>query len=98
MVRASSRASLTVSPLTAVMTPGYDTGLRRRAVRLRFRNQCAFRLLQAEAVGDVGGDGLDLDADPAAADRALVLELGDDILHGRGRDRERDPTLPPDGE
>ena len=33
---------------------------------------------------------LDLHADPAARDRALVLELGDDRLDGRGRDGEGD--------
>src|SRR5438034_10879214 len=69
---------------------GFNAGLGRRTVGLRFRHQRAFRFLEAEAVGDVGGDGLDLDADPAAADRALVLELGNYILDGRCRDRERD--------
>ena len=46
--------------------------------------------LRSEAVGDIGRHRLNLDADPAAADRALVLELGDDALHGGGRNRERD--------
>src|SRR6266478_5030217 len=68
----------------------FNAGLGRRSVGLRFRNQSTLRLLEAEAVGDVGGDRLDLDADPATADGALVLELGNDILHGCCRDRERD--------
>src|ERR1019366_8832466 len=69
---------------------GFDTGLRRRAVGLRFCNQCALRLLEPEAVGDVSRDRLNLDTDPAAADRALVLELRNHILHGRCRNRKRD--------
>src|SRR5258706_670722 len=69
---------------------GFDAGLGRRAIGLRFRNQSTLRLLQAKAVGDVGGDRLNLDADPAAADRALVLELGNHTFHGRCRDRDRD--------
>src|SRR5258707_7451581 len=69
---------------------GFNAGLGRRTIGLRFRNQSTLRLLQAKAVGDVGGDRLNLDADPAAADRALVLELGNHTFHGRCRDRERD--------
>src|SRR6202021_4100631 len=68
---------------------GFDTGLCRRTVCLRFRNQRAFRLLQTEAVGNIGRDRLNLDTDPATAHRALVLELGNDASHGRSRDRER---------
>src|ERR1051325_575053 len=40
---------------------GLDAGLHGRAVRLRLCHQRALRLLQAEAVGDVGVDRLDLD-------------------------------------
>ena len=69
---------------------GLDAGLDGRTVGLRLGDQRAFGLLQAEAVGDVGVDRLDLHADPSARDRALVLELGHDRLHGVGRDRERD--------
>src|SRR5258705_1296562 len=69
---------------------GFDAGLGRRTIGLRFRNQRAFSLFEAEAVGDVGRDRLYLDADPAAADRALVLELGNHALDRGGRDRERD--------
>ena len=56
---------------------------------MRLGNQRTFGLLQAQAVSDLRRHLLDLDADPAAADRALVLELLDDILHRRSRDRER---------
>jgi hypothetical protein len=77
---------------------GLDAGLGRRTVRLRFRHQRAFRLLHAEAVGDVRRHRLDLDADPAAADRALVLELGDHALDRRSGIENAMPTLPPDGE
>ena len=45
---------------------------------------------QAQAVGDLVGDRLDLHADPAARDRALVLQRGDDRLGGLGRDGEAD--------
>src|SRR6202042_2952922 len=69
---------------------GFDAGLRGRTVRLGFGNQRAFGLLQPEAAGNIGRNRLDLDPDPAAADRTLVLELGDYVLHGRCRDRERD--------
>src|SRR6476646_10088056 len=69
---------------------GLDAGLGRRTIGLRFRHQRAFRLLHAEAVGDVRRHRLDLDTDPAAADRALVLELGNHALDRRSRDRERD--------
>src|SRR6185312_3249479 len=69
---------------------GFDAGLRRRTVDLRLGNECAFRLLQAVAVGDLRWHRLDVDADPATADCTLVLELGDDTLDGRCGDRERD--------
>jgi hypothetical protein len=52
--------------------------------------KCAFRLLEAETVGDVSGNGLDLDAHPAASHVAGVLELGDDRLHSVGGDIEPD--------
>ena len=66
--------------------PAFTAGLS----GLRLGDQRALRLLQAEAVGDVRRHRLDLHADPAARHRALVLELGDDRLHGVGRDREGD--------
>src|SRR6478735_2307634 len=69
---------------------GFDAGLGRGAIGLRFGYQRAFRLLQAEAVGDVSRHRLDLDTDPAAADRALVLELGNHVLHRGSGNRERD--------
>src|SRR6185369_1063876 len=67
-----------------------DAGLLRRAAGLRFGNERAFRLLEAEAVGDVLRHRLDLHADPAARDRAMVLELTDDAGHRFRRDRKRD--------
>src|SRR6202043_3474419 len=67
-----------------------DAGLGRRTAVLRIIDHRAPRLLHAEAVGDVGGDGLDLNAEPAARDVALVLELGDHELGGGGRDVEAD--------
>ena len=88
---ARSRASLTGLPSTAVMTspasmPAFTAGL----FALRFGDQRAFRLLQAEAVGDILRHRLDLHADPAARDRAVVLELADHALDGVGGDREGD--------
>src|SRR6185312_9566315 len=69
---------------------GFNSGLGRRPIGLGFRNQRAFSLLQSEAVGNVGGHRLNLNADPAAADAALVLELRDHALDGRRRNREGD--------
>ena len=65
-----------------------DAGVGRRAVRLRLRDERAGGLLQAEAVGDLGRDRLDLDADPPAGDGTLVAQLGDDALHRLGGDSE----------
>ena len=56
------------------MMPALAAGLS----TLRLGDERAFRLLEAEAVGDVRRDRLDLDADPAAGHVAVVLELGDD--------------------
>src|SRR5262249_52665610 len=69
---------------------GLDAGLGRRAARLRFGNERAFRFLDAEAVGDVGGHRLNLNADPAARDGTPVLELRHDALDRLSRDRESD--------
>ena len=68
----------------------FDAGFGGRTVGLGFGDQCAFRLLEAEAVGDVGCHRLNLDTDPATADRSLVLELGNHRSYGRCRDGERD--------
>src|SRR5262245_20147421 len=57
---------------------GEDAGFRGGAVRLRLGDERAFGSFHAEALGDVGGDRLNLHAEPTAADHALVLELGDD--------------------
>src|SRR5262249_38788133 len=52
---------------------GHDAGLGGRTVRLRVGDQRTVGCLETEIVGDFGGDGLDLHADPAAADLAVVL-------------------------
>src|SRR6201999_4089673 len=67
-----------------------DAGLGRRTAVLRIVDHRTPRLLQAEAVGDVGRHRLHLDAEPAARHVALVLELGDNELGGRGRNVEAD--------
>ena len=67
-----------------------DAGRGGRARRLRLIDQGALGLLHAEAVGDVGGDRLDLHAEPGAVDVAMFLELGDDHLGGLRRDVEAD--------
>ena len=69
---------------------GLDAGLSRRTPRLRLGDQCAIVRLQPEAVGDVGIDRLNLDADPSACHRALVLELLDDRAHRLRRNRKGD--------
>ena len=73
---------------------GEDPGLGGRTVRLRLGDQRALRRLEAEVLGDLGRDRLNLHADPTAGDAALVLELGDDRLHRLGRDREGDADRP----
>src|SRR6202023_3001365 len=50
----------------------------------------AFSFFQTKAIGDILEYRLNLDAVPATANRALILELRDHILHGRSRNRERD--------
>src|SRR5215467_11956273 len=69
---------------------GHDAGLSGRTVRLRVSDQRTVGCLETEIVGDFGGDGLDLHADPAAADLAVVLELSNDRLHRRSRDGKGD--------
>src|SRR5450631_3428349 len=68
---------------------GLDAGLGSRAVGLRFRYQRAFSFSQTKAIRDILGYRLNLHADPATADGALILELCDHILHGRSGNRER---------
>src|SRR5262249_62137724 len=67
-----------------------NAGLRRGAIGLRFGNERAFRLLEAEAIGDLRRDRLDLHAQPGPIDEAMVLELGHDHLCGFGGDIESD--------
>src|SRR6516165_5184063 len=69
---------------------GHDAGLSGRTVRLRVGDERTVGCLETEIVGDFGGDGLDLHADPAAADLAVVLELSNDRLHRRSGDGEGD--------
>src|SRR5512132_1628142 len=64
--------------------------LRRRAAFRDGGNQRAFRLVQAEAVGDLRGDRLDGDAQPAALHRALLLQLRHDLLRAVRRNGETD--------
>src|SRR5687768_3462832 len=59
-----------------------------RAILEGFRNERAARLLEADRLGDLPRDRLHLHADEAAGDRAVLLERGHDLLHGRRRDRE----------
>src|SRR5215470_4942933 len=69
---------------------GHDASLSGRTVRLRVGDQRTVGWLETEIVGDFGGDGLDLHANPAAADLAVVLELSNDRLHRRSRDGKGD--------
>ena len=88
---ARSRESFTASPLTAVMTsPVLTPALAAGPSDCASSTMAPSALLQAEAVGNARGHGLDLHADPAALDVALVLELRDHGLHGVGRDAEAD--------
>ena len=61
-------------------------------------DQRALGRLQAEALGDLRRDRLDLHADPAARDGALVLERGDHVLGDFGGNGEADADVPPEGE
>src|SRR5512132_2222085 len=64
--------------------------LRRRAAFSDGGDQRAFRLLQAEAVGNLRGDRLDGDAKPAALHGALLLQLRHDLLRDVRRNGEAD--------
>src|SRR5262249_38610543 len=65
-----------------------NAGLRRRTAVLRLVDDRTRAVLHAEAAGDVGVHGLDLHADPATLDEALVLELRDHGLDRVGRNAE----------
>src|SRR5205085_9459099 len=67
-----------------------QAGLRRRTAALHVVNQRAFGVAHPKALGDGLVDRLDLHADPAALDIALVLETGHHGLHRVGRDAEAD--------
>src|SRR6516164_10013061 len=70
---------------------GFDPGLRSGAAALRLVDHRACCLLQAEAVGDIGGHWLDLHAKPPPRDTALLLELRHDHLGSVGRNVEANP-------
>ena len=59
-------------------------------ILLRRGHQRAARLLEAEVVGQIRGHILNLDADPAARDRAVLLELLHDVLDDVAGDGEAD--------
>ena len=65
-----------------------------RAAGLRLIDDCAFNRFQAEAIGDVGRDRLNLHAQPGAVDVAVLFELGHDRLRGISRNVEADPDRP----
>ena len=94
MRRARSRESFTGWPSTVrIASPALRPALAAGLPVLRLGDERALVVLELEAVGDVRRDRLDLDAEPAAHDRAVVLELGDDALRGRGRDGEGDADV-----
>src|SRR6185437_6360360 len=57
---------------------GLNAGHLGRTAIAHARDEGAFRLVEAEALGDLVGDALDVDAEPAAPRVAKVLELLDD--------------------
>src|SRR5258708_4516323 len=67
-----------------------EAGLGAWAVGGDRRDQRAVLSWQAEARGDGRRHLLDLDAEPAAADLAVLLELRDDGLRDVGRHRKAD--------
>ena len=91
IVLASSRELVTAFPLTCwMMSLHLEFGLGGGAIGQDLRDESALAVLQAKPFGDILVDILDLNAEPAAADLALVLELLHDIARrGRGN-RERD--------
>src|SRR5512132_3468888 len=67
-----------------------NAGLHRRTAVRDGGDQRAFRLVQGEALRDLRGDRLDGDAEPAALHRALLLQLGHDLLRDVRRNGEAD--------
>ena len=65
-------------------------GLRRRAAGIDRGDHRAAALVEPDALGEIVGDRLDAGADPAALDLSGRLELLDDRLRQRRRDREAD--------
>src|SRR5450755_3911964 len=68
----------------------FNAGLGCWPITLGFSDQCAFRLFQSQAIGDILRHRLNLNTDPATVDGSLILELTDHALHCPSRDRERD--------
>src|SRR6185312_12555879 len=64
-----------------------------RAVVLGVRHKRALLRLQAERFGDIGGDWLYLNAEPAALDRAVLYQILNHRLGRRGRNVEGDADI-----
>jgi hypothetical protein len=69
---------------------GLDAGGLRRALVVDAGDQGAARRLDVEAFGDLVGDLLDADAEPAAAKLAELAQLIDHAGHGLGGHRKAD--------
>src|SRR5690606_4410798 len=68
---------------------GLDASLGSRAILLRRSDECALLFGKAERSGDILRHRLYLDADPATFHRALLDELVNNLLCGRGRNCKR---------
>ena len=91
ILRARSCESATASPLTdAHDIAVLEAGRRRRRILLDLRDERALGVLEVEAVGDILRHRLDLHAEPAARDLAVVLQLLHDALGDVARDGEAD--------
>src|SRR5262249_9001156 len=70
--------------------PGFDPGGLRRPLVVNTCDERTSRRLEIEAVGDLVGHLLNLDAKPTAADFAVLLQLRRDGLHDLGGHRKAD--------
>ena len=75
-----------------------EAGRGRRRVLLGLGDERALGVLEAEAVGDILRDRLDLHPEPAARDLAVVLQCWTTPLATSLAMAKPMPTLPPDGE